>query len=412
MVAALVAVDLRRAAHLADAHHQRVLEEAQRAILQAAIEIDQNIAARYEMRFEKHFVGGQAVVREHDAFFQRAGKARAAVRGVIVVGERAFATRGQIVARESRDALERVNARFGARERIGIDVGRVEQRAPGQARFVEQDLQVTKDVVLICLHDPDLARTTNVAEVVRDRARERDVEGTGKSKRGWYTIDFTLAEVKQLDAGSWFNRENSFAANPAYIGLRVPTMKEVIDFVGDRAGLYIELKHYPFYKSQGIDIAGKLAALLEEGGFNRPPRTDRVFIQSFSKESLLLFKKIAPNYRRVQLLPMEDHGREKDSAIMSQALAKEIAGYAAGAGPNKSLLKNAGDVETLHAAGLLIHPYTFRGSTTAVKRRPLDEAGSGGTLRNQISGEIRRYLDMGIDGGFTDYPAVWRQAVE
>ena len=71
------------------------------------------------------------------------------------------------------------------------------------ADFVEQDLQVTKDGVLICLHDPDLARTTNVAEVFPDRAMIRDPEETGKPKRGWYTVDFSLAEIKSLDAGSW-----------------------------------------------------------------------------------------------------------------------------------------------------------------------------------------------------------------
>src|SRR5690349_9556160 len=71
------------------APHQRVLEQPQRAVLQAAIKIDQNIAARYEMRFEKHFIGRQAVVREHHALFQRAGETRAAIRRVIVIGQRA-----------------------------------------------------------------------------------------------------------------------------------------------------------------------------------------------------------------------------------------------------------------------------------------------------------------------------------
>ena len=75
-----------------------------------------------------------------------------------------------------------------------------------------------------CLHDPDLARTTNVAEVFPDRTMVRDPEETGTPKRGWYAVDFTLAEIKRLDAGSWFNRANPFAANPAYVGQRVPTM--------------------------------------------------------------------------------------------------------------------------------------------------------------------------------------------
>lgn len=278
------------------------------------------------------------------------------------------------------------------------------------ADFVEQDLQLTKDGGFVCLHDADLARTTNVAEVFPDRATMRDPDDTGKPERGYYTIDFTLAEIKQLDAGAWFNRANPFAASPAYVGQRVPTLEETIRLVGQRAGLYIELKHYPFYKRLGYDTAEKLAAILKAHGFERA--SERIFIQSFSKASLLRMKEIAPRYRRIQLLPMEDEGRRADSAKVTAALAKEVAAYAQGVGPNKAMLKDANDVATFHAAGLLIHPYTFRGSTSASARRPLDEKQSNGaTLRESIIADIERYLRFGIDGGFTDYPALWRAAV-
>lgn len=280
------------------------------------------------------------------------------------------------------------------------------------ADFVEQDLQVTKDGVLICLHDPDLARTTNVAEVFPDRTTLRDPEETGKAKRGWYTVDFTLAEIKRLDAGSWFNRANPFAAKPGYVGQRVPTMEETIKFVGNRAGLYIELKHFAFYKSLGFDTAKMLAAVLKAHGFDRPSQHNRIFIQSFYKEALLRMRDLAPGYPRVQLLPMETHGREKDTAIVTAKLAEEIAAYANGAGPSKSLLKSADDVATFHKAGLVIHPYTFRGSTTASARKPLDEAESNGlTVRANIIADITKFIAFGIDGGFTDYPDLWREAI-
>jgi glycerophosphoryl diester phosphodiesterase len=279
------------------------------------------------------------------------------------------------------------------------------------ADFVEQDLQLTKDGHFVCLHDPDLARTTNVAEVFPDRATMRDVEETGKPHRGWYTIDFTLAEIRQLDAGAWFNRANPFAASPGYAGQRVPTVEEVIEFVGKRAGLYIELKHYPFYKRLGHDTARKLAAILKAHGFDDEKGRERILIQSFSKESLLRMRDVAPRYRRVQLLPMEDAGRKEDSARVTASLAKEIARYAQGAGPSKAMLKDAGDVAIFHAAGLVIHPYTFRGSTLASARRPLDEAQpNGSTVRQNIIADIQRYIGMGIDGGFTEYPALWREA--
>ena len=90
------------------------------------------------------------------------------------------------------------------------------------ADFVEQDLQITKDGVLICilLHDPDLDRTTDVAKVFPGRATPGDAFETGKPKQGFYTANFTLAEIKRLDAGSWFNRANPFAASPSYVGQR------------------------------------------------------------------------------------------------------------------------------------------------------------------------------------------------
>lgn len=281
------------------------------------------------------------------------------------------------------------------------------------ADFVEQDLQITKDGALVCLHDPDLERTTNVTEVFPNRATERDALGTGTAKRGWYTVDFTLAEIKRLDAGSWFNRANAFAANTNFAGQRVPTLEETIKLVGKRAGLYIELKHFPFYKSLGFDLAEKLATVLKANGFDKPGQHERVLIQSFYKEGLLRMRDLAPGYPRVQLLPMETHGREKDTAVITKALADELATYANGAGPSKNLIKSADDVAVLHKAGLVIHPYTFRGTTTANARRPLDEIQSNGsTVRANIVEDIQRFIGYGIDGGFTDYPQLWKDAIE
>ena len=279
------------------------------------------------------------------------------------------------------------------------------------ADFVEQDLQLTKDGVLICLHDPDLERTTNVAKTFPGRATLRDAFETGTPKRGYYTVDFTLAEIKRLDAGSWFNRANPFAASPSYVGQRVPTLDETAKFVGKRAGLYIELKHVPYYKALGFDSAEKLASVLKANGFGQPGQRERIFIQSFYKDGLLRMLEVDSGYARVQLLPMEDAGRPVDSARVTPALAAEIAGYAKGVGPSKNLLKSADDVATFHKAGLLIHPYTFRGSTSANARRPLDEAQpNGSTVRANIIADIQQFVGYGIDGGFTDYPELWKEA--
>ncbi len=276
------------------------------------------------------------------------------------------------------------------------------------ADFVEQDLQVTKDGALICLHDRDLQRTTNVAEVFPDRAVTRDAEG--QSRRAWYAVDFTLNEIKRLDAGSWFNQANAFAARPAFANQKIPTLEEAIRLIGNRAKLYIEIKDFEFYRSLGVDAAEKLVSVLKKNGFDRRP--DRVLIQSFSKACLLRLRELAPRYARVQLLPMESRDRARDTSVVSESLAREIAEYAEGAGPSKNMLRSAEDVAIFHRAGLIVHPYTFRGTTTAAKRRPLDEKLSdGSTLRQSIIAEIRRFIEFRIDGGFTDYPDLWREAL-
>jgi glycerophosphoryl diester phosphodiesterase len=284
--------------------------------------------------------------------------------------------------------------------------------------YVEQDLQMTKDGVLICSHDAELSRTTNVEEVFPDRAVVRNADAKGP-KKGWYAVDFTLAEVKRLDAGSWFNQANPFAARKEYAGVAVPTLEEAIRIIGTRARPYIEMKYVPFYESMGKDMVGALAAVLRSHHLepaalatNSADPLPPVFIQSFSKASLLKLKELAPAYPRIQLLPMEDPGREKQSAKVTEELAREVAAYAQGAGPAKEMLVTADDVSTFHRAGLKIHPFTFRGSATASARRPLTEIEKNGKrLRDNLLDEMRRYQQMGIDGGFTDYPDLWKEAV-
>jgi glycerophosphoryl diester phosphodiesterase len=209
----------------------------------------------------------------------------------------------------------------------------------------------------------------------------------------------------------WFNRANPFAARKEYVGQRVLTLPEAIKAIGGRAGLYVETKHVPFYDALGHDMAGKLVAVLDAHGFPKSRPSNRLYIESFTKASLVRLRAIAPHYTRIQLLPMEDQGRRKDTAKVTAALATEIGAYAHGVGPDKGMLTSAADVAVFHAAGLLVHPYTFRGATTAAKRRPLDNVEANGqSLRQNILADIRRFIDYGIDGGFTDYPDLWMEA--
>ena len=279
------------------------------------------------------------------------------------------------------------------------------ETAIGQgADFVEQDLQITRDGFLICAHDAELSRTTNVAEIFPDRARTRSVFDL--PQRGWYAVDLTLEELRRLQAGAWFNRQNPFAASPEFEDQTIPTLKEAIDRIGGRAGLYIELKGVEFYDSFGLDMVAKLTDALQQAELS----PSSVMIQSFSQSSLIRLREMAPQWIRVQLLPMTDPGREGTGTI-TDALAAEVSRYAQGVGPDKEMLTKSKDLEILHAHGLFVHPYTFRGSTSAVRRLPLDGSDQGKTVREMIIEEMLRYMKMGIDGGFTDYPDLWHDAV-
>ena len=142
------------------------------------------------------------------------------------------------------------------------------------ADFVEFDLQLTKDRQIVCLHDNSLERTTDVEQVFPDRFRKIG-EGAQAAQR-WMIEDFTLAELKRLDAGSWFD--------PKFRATRIPTFAETIDALRGRSGLFIELKTPERY--EGIERL--ILAELEAKGLGRPgadPRTP-VLLQSFTASSL------------------------------------------------------------------------------------------------------------------------------
>ncbi|MGH9916342.1 MAG: glycerophosphodiester phosphodiesterase family protein, partial [Pyrinomonadaceae bacterium] len=152
-----------------------------------------------------------------------------------------------------------------------------------KADFVEQDLQITKDGILVCLHDLTLDRTTDVKKIFPDRFREE--RENGKQIRHWYVSDFTLAEIKRLDAGSWFDAK--------FKGARVPTFQEAVDLVKGKAGLYPETKAPEVYGSLGFDMERLLLDVLKRNGLNTPGANAKtpVIIQSFSPASLMKMSK-------------------------------------------------------------------------------------------------------------------------
>jgi glycerophosphoryl diester phosphodiesterase len=233
------------------------------------------------------------------------------------------------------------------------------------ADYVEQDLAVTRDGALICLHDDTLERTTNVEELYPDR-------------KPWLAVDFTLAEIKRLDAGSWFDAKFS--------GERIPTWKEAVAVVGDRAGLYPELKSPPLYRARGIDMNGIFVASLKRLRLGTAP-AGRLIVQSFDSVVLRELTKAQPNLARTFLIEARDGAR-----WLTPAGLVEIAGFATGIGPAKRLLDGKPEVvQAARQAGLTVTPYTF--TSRAPSRFP------------DVAAEMRYYLtELGVDAVFTDNP--------
>lgn len=247
------------------------------------------------------------------------------------------------------------------------------------ADYVEQDLQITRDRVLVCLHDLTLQRTTNVEEVFPDRFKVETVQG--KEVKQWYVSDFTLSEIKRLDAGSWFDAK--------YKGLQVPTWQEAIDEIKGKAGLYPETKGPETYERLGFEMEKLVLDQLKKNGLDRPARRSKtpVLIQSFSAASL---KTMASKYRtKVPLVQLI--GADAAPMLREEGL-RELKKYAVGIGPAKALLNKA-IVEQAHRLGLSVTPWTFRTGPSILKGFA------------DVREEMAHFLyEMGVDAVFTDNP--------
>jgi glycerophosphoryl diester phosphodiesterase len=246
------------------------------------------------------------------------------------------------------------------------------------ADYVEQDLAVTKDGALVCLHDDSLERTTNVEDVFPERATT-DAQG----RRRWLIADFTLAEIKRLDAGSWFDAR--------FAGERVLTFDEAIDLVGNAAGLYPELKSPALYRTRNIDIVGLFASVVKRRNLDgrmtdgRP----RLVVQSFDEQAVRDLAKALPGVPRTFLI---GGGPNVERWLSAAVALKEMATFASDVGPAKQLVsQNPALVGWAHAAGLTVTPYTFR-------------SGATGTFAD-VEAEMRHFLYVyGVDQVFTDNP--------
>lgn len=229
------------------------------------------------------------------------------------------------------------------------------------ADYIEQDLQLTADGVLVSVHDDTLDRTA--------RGPTDSCTGAVNTK--------TLAQLRECDVGSWFNDAHPDRADPAYAGLPIPTMAEIVERYGPDVRYYIETKSPD--AQPGMEQA--LLDLLDDTGLaDAAARSHGVFIQSFSTESLRLIHSRRPELPLVQLLP--------PGAPVDEARLDGMAEYAVAIGPASGTVDKA-LVEAAHTRCLAVHPYT------------VDDPR-----------EMTRLLRAGVDGMFTNVPDRLREQRE
>ncbi|SEE27788.1 glycerophosphodiester phosphodiesterase [Jiangella alba] len=230
-------------------------------------------------------------------------------------------------------------------------VAAVERAVEQRAGFVEVDVQRTADGELVVLHDTMLARTTNAEAVFPDRAP-------------WNVADFTLAEIRQLDAGSWFSAD--FAGEP------IPTLREVVDALGPRTGLLLELKRPDLYPGIEAQIHAELSAV--RGYLNRSLRTGRLVVQSFDAASMRTYHEVAPE---VPIGLLYSSPPTHDELLAASVWVDQI---------NMAFtVTDRRLVDRIHALGLTVSVWT------------LDT--------EQL---MRQFLDLGVDGIITDHPDLLR----
>lgn len=289
------------------------------------------------------------------------------------------------------------------------------------ADYIEPDLVLTKDGVLVARHENEISETTDVADHPEFSGRKATRTIDGREVTGWFTEDFTLAELKTLRARERLPKLRSTAFDGQY---DIPTFEEILTLLAavnkDRktpVGVYPETKHPGYFAAIGLPHEAPLLAIL--GRFGYKGRTAPVFIQSFEVANLKALR-AKSELPLIQLMDGEggppDDATATYAAMASPAGLKAIATYADGIGPNKAMVIPRGALGTLgdptelvrdaHVAGLRVHPWTFRRENYFL---PLgDKGGVNPAGHGDLAAEITAYLATGIDGLFSDNP---REAV-
>jgi len=279
------------------------------------------------------------------------------------------------------------------------------------ADFIEPDLVPTRDGRLVVRHENEISGTTDVADHPEFAARRTTKVIDGASMTGWFTEDFTLAELRTLRARERLPdlRPDSAAHDGRY---RIPTFEEVVALARnvprgpDRVlGVYPETKHPSYFRSIGLPVEERLLTVLRDVGWDRADAP--VFIQSFEVGNLKRLAKYT-RVRLIQLVAAEGGPADGGSyATMTTADGlRAVARYAWGLGPDKAMLwtgeRPSGLVARAHAAGLRVHPWTYRAENRFLPARY--RVGDDPAARGDVRREMDDAVAQGIDGFFTDFP--------
>jgi glycerophosphoryl diester phosphodiesterase len=302
------------------------------------------------------------------------------------------------------------------------------------ADFVEPDLVSTRDGVLVVRHENEIGGTTDVAAHPEFAGRRTTKTVDGETITGWFTEDFTLAELRTLRARE--RLADIRKANAGFDGqFSVPTFDEMIEFVAAEAtarkrviGIIPEIKHSTYFRGIGLPMEKKVLTAIAAHAYTR---TAPVEIQSFEIGNLKYLRgklgKTQTNIRLLQLLgdPKEHPGDEPSityAQMMTPAGLRAISAYADAIGPaTRSVIPLDADgrlapvaslVHDAHAVGLEVHPYTFRPENHFLAADFRNDAGDAARNEAGSVAEIRAYLATGIDAFFTDDPALGRKAVD